>query len=112
MKLARNLTKYAEDLGLNKVQPNECKFNRKNVGVLFIFGQNFTTVTMYILFHAKTVLEHEEAFFVWITLLATSIGFFATIQRSSILYRLLDMLEIMIEDRKLFIRCMDLLWLN
>lgn len=100
MLICASLRQYAANLGICLSKPNEAKFNRKSVGVLYIFGQSFISVSAYLLFGAQTIREYEESFFVWITLSLVIVGFFSTVVRSPHLFKLLDTIEKMIENRK------------
>lgn len=69
MRLFKATRKYAAWVGMYELDWNEkSSFNRRNVGVLLIFGLYFVSATAFILFDATTFHEYTESFFGWITL--------------------------------------------
>lgn len=92
--------KHVEGIGIYNIQPGESIFNRRNVGVLFIYGQAFLPVTAYLVFGATTMLEFEQCFFLWISLSATTVGFFVTILKTRNLFETLDYANNFLEKRK------------
>lgn len=94
------LIKYVEVIGIYHIQPGESKFNRRNVGVLLIFSMAFISVSAYLLFGVKTVLEFEECFFMWTTLSGIIFGFLITISETVNMFQLLEIGNSFIEKRK------------
>lgn len=100
VKICLLLLKHAEGIGLYPVEPNESIFNRRNIGVLCIFGQTYISVTAYLVFGATTMRKFEECFFLWITLSATITGFFGSILKTRTMFQLLEHANSFIDRRK------------
>lgn len=100
MKFATLCLEYVNNIGIRPCKPNESRFNRRSITVLLILGLNFAPVTAFVLFSASTIREFEESFFIWITVLAVIIGYFSTILRSPLVFRIIETAEIMLENRK------------
>lgn len=92
--------KLAADLGVHPLQPGESMFNRRNIGIMVIFGLSFLSTTVCLLFYNDTTLDYEECFFMWITLTAVNIGYFVMILRTQKLFQLIERIELMTERRE------------
>lgn len=99
-KVGVSLIKNVEHLGIYRIEPGERIFNRRNVGVLLMFGAAFISVTWFLIFGAKTIIEVEECFYLWVTVCCTTTGFFATILKTENLFELLDHANNFVEKRK------------
>lgn len=102
MKVCLLLIKYVAKIGIYPVEPHKSIFNRQNIGVLLIFGQTIASVTAYLLFGAKAIREYEECFFIWVSLIGTTVGFLGTIQKTVLIFQLIDHVNEFIEIRKQF----------
>lgn len=102
MKLCVSLRKLAADIGVHPIEPGESIFNRRNIGILLVFGQNVLSATAGLLFDARRIREFEECSFVWFTVSAVHIAFFVTILRAQTLFELIERLERIIEICKQF----------
>lgn len=101
MKICQAVEEYAAIIGIHPLQPGETQpFNRRNVGVLLIFGLFFTSITKFLLYDAETLQQYNEVFHTWITLLCVYAGFLFYILNTNHIYRLIENMEKFIDDGK------------
>lgn len=90
--------KYSTIIGIGPYEPGqESQFNRRNVGVLLIYGIYFILVTAYLV-DAKTFREYAQVLFPWITILFTFIGFLFNVSKTNDTFQFKNNLEKVIES--------------
>lgn len=101
MKLFQVCQKYMAIIGIRRLLPDEkFPFNRRNVGILFIFGQSFIAASAFLVFDAKTLKEYTECLYTWISVLGVLIGLALVIIRTEEIFQLIENMEKMVEQRE------------
>lgn len=87
--LFKTLKKYMAIIGLYEHESDEDScFNRRNVGILFLFVLYLVLTIAFLLFDANSVSEYSVGFYELSTILSVFIGFTIMIKRSRDLFRL------------------------
>lgn len=94
MKLFETVQKFYRLLGLHPSQQTQnCIFNARNILVLYIFVEGFTSTAAFGLFEAKSIAEFGNAFYAFITELLCFVYF------SSTMGKMTNVLELMKKSR-------------
>lgn len=100
MKLFESSKTFFPFIGLRPLKPNEKKFNLRNVGVLVSLGLFIISSSAFIYSDAQTLNEYAEAVFGWVSVFLFFIIFLNYVQKSDIIFRLIENFERIVNQRK------------
>lgn len=101
MKLFHFVRKYYQSVGIypTDLNPNG-GFNMRNFRLLLMMSALFASTISSFVFQSTTIMEYAESFYIFSTVLASVINFWATIWKAEKIFTFIDELEEFMQKSK------------